>query len=1282
MDHSEKVKRKTNPREKANILSLLTFLYTGKLFSKGLRKDLEEDDVYEVIKSCKSKKCGDKLEQEYKKEKQKGKPSLFRLLWTCYGTKYILLGVVHLSWKLVNSVLEPEAIGKLVAYFHPRQTVLTLHDAIYYASIMIGLKLTHCFYFQNYVIYLQQLAIQIRTAFCSLIYRKSLKLSPEAVSEISLGNIITIVTKDVLQFEQSIWLFNDLWIAIVQTIVICYLIYAKIGLSSIVGVGMTLALVPLQVYVGKFIKSMRLSINKKTDQRLQVTQESLSAIRIIKMYTWEQVFGEKIDEKRKDEIKTMMKTSFLKFVMIITSILCSKVGFYALIMIHIWLHNEVSAEVIFYLMRSFGILRHTISFSLAMGMTRIAELSASMSRINKVLKADELEDAIEKPTDFPRVDMKSVSTTIKDKAILKNISLNMETGLTVVTGQLGSGKSSLIKVILKDYPISDGTLTTVGRKSYASQDPWLFPSSIKQNILFGEAFDKERYDTVVRVCALEYDFSLLEKGDETILADRGQNLSRGQQSRVNLARAVYKDSDVYLIDDALTALDGRVQEHIFNECIRGFLKNKLVVLVTHNTKHITNADQVIVLDQGVVKFQGNDKDISGELLAAIEEEAIEEKDVDEVQTDDNVDEKSKLLNDPSLVKRRRIYHEIKQEGGVKWSVYWKYFKFGGGFIMFGLIVSLYFGAQFTDSYSSKLLTNWVNMQQNITNFKELDYTDEIENFANDSEHNFNKTFFNLKTNQTLSLDDINKTVLSMKKLEIQSHKAINLYTLMIVSSTVLELIKYYLVFNFAKNASINLHRRMIKSILHSVMSFFDNYFIGNILNRFIQDLSVIDEHLPFVLSSLAWTMFSVGGVVILIAVVNWRFFIPSLVFLAYLVMLRMFYIPTARSLKRLESATRSPIVGHLNSSMEGLTTIRAYKAQHILSDEFDRHQDLYTSTHYISFCTKRAFAFYMDLSSVIFLTIIVVRFLFFDRGTAAGDVGLAITQAAGLAMAVQWGLMQWAETESLMTSVERVLEYTKLKQETTSGIKIQDWPRKGEINYVNVSLTYRSTNEKVLKNISFTIKPKEKIGIVGRTGAGKSSIIATLFRLYNYEGQIFIDDVEIKTLSLEFLRQHISIIPQDPIMFQGTIRNNIDPLQQYTDEEIWKTIHKVQLESIIPSLDFVISDSNSIFSTGQRQLICLARAIIRKNKIVVLDEATANMDPETEFLIQKAIVENFSQCTVFIIAHRLQSILDCHKVIVMEKGEIVEYEDPLTLMEDGSSLFSRMLKNAGLNQHQ
>ncbi|KAJ8951571.1 hypothetical protein NQ318_020448 [Aromia moschata] len=1238
MDHSEKIQRKVNPREKANLLSLLTFFYTGKLFRSAFKKDLEDDDLYEVIKSCRSKKCGDKLEKYFDIDKQTKNPSSIRLLWKCYGSTYMFLGAIHLCFRIVNSVMEPQVIGKLVAYFKPHQTSLTFYDAVYYAGIMLGLKLFHCFYHQNYLIYFQQLSIQIRTALCSLIYRKTLKLTPSALVDISLGNIITIITKDVIQFETSISFFNDMWISTIQIFVVCYLLYAKVGLSSTVGIVILMSVTPLQLYFGKVIKSMRLSINKKTDERLQITQESLSSIKIIKMYTWEKFFCNKVHDARKNEMNKMLNTFYLKTIMFVSALLGSKLGFYSLIMTYIYFNNNLTAESMFYVMKCFSSLKHVVARAVAVGMQRVAELSASLNRIDNVLRAEELENFIEKPSDDPKIYMKNASLAIKGKPIFNNVNLKLEKGLTVLTGPLGCGKSSLIKAMLKDYPMNDGILDTTGRKSYASQDPWLFPSSIKQNILFGEKYDEKRYREVIRVCALQFDFDLLENGDETIVADRGLNLSKGQQARINLARAVYKESDIYLLDDSLTALDPQVQDFIFKECVKGFLRNKLCVLVTHNTKHMSEAERIIVMENGTINSQGSEY-VPNSILSVINETKENEK------------------------------------------------KPG----------------------------NKVNIEQNITNLKET-YVDTIKNSTN----------LGPTTNFTEPLKNsvVNETLLDIERLELQRNKTLNMYSVLIFSFVVFELLKNYLVLKFARNAAVKLHRSMIEGILFSVMSFFDNHFIGNILNRFAQDLTVIDERLPFLLNRLIEVMFSVGGIITLIVVVNWRFFIPCVVLVAFLILLRAFYMPAARSLKRLESATRSPIVGHLNASMEGLTTIRAYKAQNILKDEFDRHQDLYTSAHFTSFCVRRAFGFYMDFCSAVFVGIIVGRFLFFDLGireklkdtskdrqrqldaqvfharlrirnvikvisdiksisvsigTSAGDIGLAITQAAMLSHIIQVGLMQWSELENLMTSVERVLEYTDLQIESTSGVDVENWPSKGEITYVNVSLTYSNTNEKVLKNINFVIRSKQKIGIVGRTGAGKSSIISTLFRLYNYDGQIFVDGVDIKTLSLDFLRQHVSIIPQDPIMFAGTVRSNIDPLGKYTDEEIWKTIHKIQLENIIPSLDLAITDNTSNFSTGQRQLICLARAIIRRNKIVVLDEATANMDPETDLLILKAIRDNFSTCTVIVIAHRLHSILDCDKVMVMDKGNIVEYAEPRILMNDRSSMFSKMLSNAGLS---
>ncbi|CAG9817751.1 unnamed protein product [Phaedon cochleariae] len=1226
MDYRGNVRRNENPREKANLMSLITFLYTRRLFFRGFIQDLEEDDIYEVIKTCKSKNCGD-------------------------------------------SILEPEAISKLVGYFKPGQTHLTTHDAIVWTGVMIGLKLLHCLYFQNYLIYINQLAIQIRTAYCSLIYRKSLKLSPAALEKVSSGNIVTVITKDVLQLETSIWLFNDLWIAFIQTIVLCYLIYNRIGMPSLVGIMFLIGAIPIQVFIGNRIKNLRMKMNKRTDERLQVTQEMLSTIKIIKMYTWETFFAGKIDVARRKELKILMKNYLLKIVLIISSLFVANIGFYALIMMYIWMNTNISAEDIFYIMRVYSMLKYAVALNVSVGSTKMAELVASFNRIDAIIKQEELPVELEIHEEKPEIDLTNVSLRLGGKQILRRVNIKAVTGLTVITGQLGSGKSSLIKIILKDYLIDEGKLNIKGTRSYASQDPWLFPSSIKQNILFGQKYDYRRYQTVVEVCALKYDFSILKNGDETIVTDRGLNLSRGQQARINLARAIYKESDIYLIDDALSALDIRVQTQIFRDCIKGFLKDKLVILVTHNKKHIQSADELVVLENGTVKFNGDQQDLSEDLIRVLEHE---DPNMELENADDNSlnDEKTRLLDDLIGVEKKQVYFESKKAGGVDFGVYKKYMKYGGGVFFLIFIFTMFIASTLSESSSTKMLSNWVNQKTVISAIEdEGDYT--ISNLSTQG-----SIILDGSNNITQTTDLLKKTWVDSKKLENEAAGTLNMYSILMVATMLLELLKFYLVMKFAANASIRIHNDMMQNLVNSVMGFFDNCFIGNILNRFSQDLSVIDEHLALALSSLFGISFALFGTIGLIASVNWKFIYPSIALLAVLVVLRMIYIPTSRSLKRLEAATRSPLVGHLNSSIEGLTTIRAFRAQNILRDEFDRHQDLYTSAHYTSMCSRTAFSFYMDFSACLYISFIISRFLLFEIDTAAGDVGLTITQAGSLSMVVQMAMMVWSEVENLMTSVERVLEYTNLNPEEKTGLEISEWPHKGEINYVNVNLSYEENDEKVLKNINFTVKSKQKIGIIGRTGAGKSSIISTLFRLYNFDGQIYIDDVETKTLSLTFLRRHISIIPQDPITFSGTVRQNIDPLDEFTDDDIWKTIQKLNLNNIIPNLEMRLEDTN--LSSGEKQLICLARAIIHKNKIVVLDEATANMDPETEFLIQKTIVENFSACTVFIIAHRLQSILDCHKVMVLERGEIVEYEDPLILMNDKDSMFSQMLRNAGI----
>ncbi|KAL1491217.1 hypothetical protein ABEB36_011848 [Hypothenemus hampei] len=1077
-----------------------------------------------------------------------------------------------------------------------------------------------------------KLELQIKASLTSLIYRKVLKLRPGEISETNMGNIVTILTKDVKLIVHNIWTLSEMIIGIVQTVVIFYLLYARMGVPSTIAMGTLCFGLVIQVALSKTITKMRLKIGKMADKRLQLTQEALSALRIIKMYTWEEFFYERICDARRNEMRKTMATFYLRILLILIGIIGSKITFPILLISYLALGYSTNTELVFYVMGLFKELRHSVGIAIPLGLIQSAEFYASLTRLSKILLIQEHHDPFSASSLLnghkAKIEFKNVWITMGYDDILRNVTLLMNNpGLYVITGHVGSGKTSLLKSILRDYFPSKGQILVQGSISYASQEPWLFPSSIRQNILFGQKFNKERYEEIIHVCSLTYDFNLLADGDETIVTDGGMNLSKGQQARINLARAIYRDSDIYLLDDSLAALDAQVQESIFEKCIKGYLNGKIVLFVTQNPPHETT--NIIVMDRG---------------RATVSNEPIYNSHIKKMPLKESENEFLTKSDNEIETRVRKIYKEEKKVGSVEFGTYLKYLKFGGGIVIFSLIMVLFLGAQFTDSYSSKLVSKWVDYQQQI---------------------------FNLKVGNNVTTK--NKEIMTLKEAETKRDFTLNLYGILIFTSAILSLIKSYSILRFCRRASIKIHRIMCKAVINSCMTFLDNHFIGNILNRFSYDLDVIDEQYSLIFMEFFRSFISIAGMLILIATISWIFFLFAVGFFCALYVLRMAYIPTGRALKRLEAMTRSPLVGHLNASMEGLTTIRAYKAEDLLKEEFDKHQDLANSTYYMVMTTSRAFGYIMDFAGAIFVIFIILILLFADIHISVGDVGLALTQIMMLTGYLQWAVRQWVDLENCMTSVERVLEYTEIDQEAGRvGGAINDWPKDGALKYDNVNLTYNSKTC-VLKNVNFSIAPKEKIGIVGRTGAGKSSIMATLFRLYNYEGKISIDGIDIKSVSIAYLRKHISIIPQDPVIFEGSIRTNLDPYKMYSDEEIWRVLDKVKMTHLVPALDDDVASLN--LSSGQKQLISLARAVLRKNKIVVLDEATANMDEKADCLVQDLIKENFAECTVIMIAHRLSTILDCNRVMVLDQGNVAEFDNPTVLLNNENSLFYMMKRH-------
>ncbi|XP_037925199.1 multidrug resistance-associated protein 4-like isoform X2 [Hermetia illucens] len=1365
-----------NPRDGANILSQIFLIWTAKIFKVGYRKVLDVTDLFRPLHSDQSDVLGDRLEANWYAQQKNKKPSLLKAVFKTFWKDLAIMAVLAAIADFGVRLFQPLVLGQLLSFFRLDVEVKDPDARFYWGGTLVFLSAVGSITFNHYTMIAFHTGMRIRVAVCSLIYRKALRLSRTALGQTAPGKVVNLLSNDVSRFDLVSIFVNAMWSAPLLTIIIAVMLYLEIGYSGLIGMIVIAFVVFLQSYTGKLSSKFRYQTAIRTDERVRFMDEIISGIQVIKMYAWEKPFARIISFARQVELKVVRKNTHVRALYMTFNLFTTRAAIFITIMTLVLSGGDVSATKVFVVTSYYNILSGIMSQMFVRGVAEMAEAFVSFKRLQTFLDYEEKEvnkkdflnqfgmngDAGDKVKENgvetlgkgialqlkhatakwsapdPNSNKHSYETKKKtkqskklkklakkngntpapeadhnDRLTLDDVSIDFKKGKLIgIIGAVGSGKSSLLQVILEELPLKTGSATCPGKISYACQEPWVFSGTVRQNILFGQEMEKIRYDSVVKACALIKDFEQFPEGDMTVIGDKGASLSGGQKARINLARAVYRQADVYLLDDPLSAVDAHVGRHLFEQVIgpTGRLARRHVtrVLVTHQIHFLKEADWIVVLNDGKIEMQGTPGDLSksdNDFAQLLEQDVSDEEDEEEKETDDQTMISSSRRSSTKSVsasrntlsgkeaadgekgkdnhKEQAHQMEATSKGVVKGSISWNYIKAGGSIVLPFVVVVLYALTQMFASFTDWWVSFFTEQEEMRTYYSSNNISVEITS-------PFNENFDQVK-NITKMVEVFNST-LNMTLTEAEEETVGYLVStdfLIAVHGTIVVLI--FLIgilrsigfFTMAVRASQKMHDGMFSSLIRAPMRFFDTNPSGRILNRFSKDMGAVDELLPKAILDAGQIILNMIGAIIVTTTVQPIFLILVCVLGVIFWFIRKVYLKTSKNLKRLDGITRSPVFTHLAASLNGLSTIRAYGAQTGLIKEFDAHQDIHTASYYMYISTSTAFGLSLDIVCLVFLCCVTFYFLIADDGAMGGQVGLAITQTMSITGLLQWGIRQSAEVANQLMAVERVLEYRDLEQEK-QPMKLapitKDWPTAGKIEFRQVVYRYYEGAEAVLKGLNFVIYPKEKIGIVGRTGAGKSSLIGAIFRLAKVEGDILIDGVNSATISLENLRSHVSIIPQDPVLFSGTIRRNLDPFEEYPDSALWQALEAVELKDIASGslgLQGMVATGGGNFSVGQRQLVCLARAILRNNKILVLDEATANVDPHTDSLIQKTIRERFADCTVLTIAHRLHTIMDSDRILVMNFGLVEEFDIAHTLLQKPNGLLRDMVMTTG-----